>query len=158
MLNVASIRFGFQESIVGNPSLIIYFQGCKFRCKGCHNPELQDFEPVNIYTPEELIKEVNENREFYDTVVLLGGEPLHQDLNSITEFLQLLKQNRYTVVLYTGYDLKDIKKYKFLQYVDYLKCGQYIEELKTDGFPASKNQKVYINKGGSFHEYTIHSR
>ena len=153
MLNVADIRFSFQDGF-GEPSLVIYFQGCKFHCKGCYNPELWDFEPKNIYTPEELIQEVNQNKEFYDTVVLLGGEPLHQDLNSLTEFLKLLKQNQYKVILYTGYELKELKKYKFLEYVDIIKCGQYIEELKTDSFPASSNQKVYINKGGAFQDVT----
>lgn len=163
MLKVRKINdLTFIDSITGEPAAEIYFQGCGFKCKGCHNPELW---PVNHreamdLTPEDIVRSINRHKDFHSAVVLLGGEPLHQNLNDIAKLVEMLHNEGYKVVLYTGYDFEDIKSYGFLQYVDILKCGRYIEELKTDGFPASSNQRVYINEGGTFKDVTasIHSK
>lgn len=155
MLKVRRIDFSFVDSIDGSPSAVIYFQGCHFKCFNCHNPELQDFNvAVEQFTPNELIQQLEINKDFYNTVVLLGGEPLQQNINDIEKLLKLLHDKGFKVVLYTGYNFEDIQHYSFLKYVNILKCGRYIEKLKTNNFPASTNQKVYINDGGVFVDVT----
>jgi anaerobic ribonucleoside-triphosphate reductase activating protein len=118
-------------------SKVIYFQGCRFNCKGCHNKELQSFSSGNIYTTEDFIEEFNRYKNFYDSVVFLGGEPLEQK-EVVLEICQKLDTEKW---LYTGYELDEIPQ-EIRDECDIIIAGRYKEELRTESFPASSNQII----------------
>jgi anaerobic ribonucleoside-triphosphate reductase activating protein len=123
----------------------IFFQGCSIRCKGCHNPELQPFAGGGLYDPMELVGKIVEFRDWYDNVVLLGGEPLDQPLLSLVFFIVQVKKLGLGVWLYTGYSEDKIPT-EIKNLCTVIVAGAYIDELRTDGFPASSNQIVIDNR------------
>lgn len=123
-------------------SLEIWFQGCTIGCKGCHNPQLQDIEGGFDYYTEDIIEHINKFGNFYNSVTMLGGEPLLQ----LEPLLILLRNIKLPIILYTGFTYEkipdEIKKlaYKIID-------GPYIEELKSsDGLLSTTNQHIYINQ------------
>lgn len=85
----------------GRPAAIVFTQGCNFRCRYCHNPELVYphlfLEPM----PEEEVWSFLKRRQgTLEGVVVSGGEPtLHEDL---PEFMACLKQMGYATKLDTN--------------------------------------------------------
>lgn len=144
--------------------ITIYFIGCPFKCKGCHNESLQvgTLEPVEkIESGEHLFNIVEEYCKKFRTnkVCFMGGEPLYNkyvynNLENLKDALALLNEKSYEVCIYTGYDEED-NPWEFLDdcQFTYIKCGKYLEDQKqqskkTDNHfvLGSKNQVVYNNK------------
>ena len=110
----------------------IYFAGCPMvpKCKGCHNPEL--WEPFENFSEEEILKAIDERKEFLDYVVLMGGEPLGiRDLNVLYDFISLIRVTYpdLMIKLYSGYNKKQIEedplKLKILSICDEWFLGPY---------------------------------
>ncbi|PIS05175.1 MAG: anaerobic ribonucleoside-triphosphate reductase activating protein [Candidatus Buchananbacteria bacterium CG10_big_fil_rev_8_21_14_0_10_42_9] len=60
---------------------IVFTQGCLFRCRYCHNPELIPTSTQNIVSQEEVLAYISFKKDFLDGVCITGGEPtLHADL------------------------------------------------------------------------------
>lgn len=60
---------------------IIFFAGCPFRCKYCHNPDTWDMTKGKLYTAEELLKEAQSCSSYWGKkggITVSGGEPLAQ--------------------------------------------------------------------------------
>lgn len=66
----------------GTPSAIVFTQGCNFRCRYCHNPELvYPHLFTEPYTEEEFFAFLKRRQGTLEGVVVSGGEPtLHDDL------------------------------------------------------------------------------
>ena len=75
-LKVGAVQDGFIDGI--GISLNIYFQGCKQRCEGCHNPSLQDFEVGYWIDTDDILKHLEDFSDFYASICYMGGEPLEQ--------------------------------------------------------------------------------
>lgn len=150
----------FDDANANGFSFVIFYSSCPHHCKGCQNPETwkdKDVgELITDKTKQSMFNHIKENEYIYDALVLSGGDPLCDDniLSAIEiskEFRQLFPNKE--IWIYTGYDFKDIKnddcKNEILKYCDYLKCGIYIETLKTvdniqyDIRLATSNQKIY---------------
>lgn len=116
----------------------VFFQGCKKRCKGCHNPELQSFETGMVVSTKMILNKLN--NEWYDSIIFMGGEPLEQKegLIELMAGAKALNKERW---LYTGYNVNEIPPEVF-ELSSVIIAGEYKEELKTNGFPASSNQVV----------------
>jgi len=124
----------------------IFFQGCKKRCDGCHNPEFQPFEGGLKYTIHEVMKPIIDKRYWYESVAFIGGEPLDQP-KALLKLLQKVKELGLQRWLYTGYEAEEIPK-EIYDLCSVIIAGEYIKELSTNGFPASSNQKVlYLEEG-----------
>lgn len=89
---------------------VVFLQGCRMRCKFCHNPETWDTEAGELWTPQDLYKKViryknywgkNLNGNIDGGVTVSGGEPLLQ-LEFVTEFFKLLKANGVHTTLDTS--------------------------------------------------------
>jgi anaerobic ribonucleoside-triphosphate reductase activating protein len=119
-------------------ALDIFFQGCSIGCKGCHNPELQDKDGGFELDTDEIIEHLDKHKGFYESIVFLGGEPLNQR----EVVIDIINRVDLYKVLYTGYLYKDIPN-EIRSVMNMIVDGPYIEELKTDGFPASENQRIY---------------
>lgn len=91
--------------LVDGPGIrcIIFFNGCKLRCKYCHNPEMWTMKNMN-YTPEELVKKILRNKPYFKKnggVTFSGGEPLLQS-EFIIETAKLLKKENIHIALDTS--------------------------------------------------------
>ncbi len=119
----------------------MFFQGCPFRCDNCHNPELQTFNGGEETTTDGVIKNIKKHLNWYEAVAFVGGEPLAQQaaLIDLLKRTQALGLERW---LYTGYELKDVPK-EVKELCDVIVAGKYVDQLKTNSFPASSNQKVF---------------
>jgi anaerobic ribonucleoside-triphosphate reductase activating protein len=131
------------------PSLTVWFSGCKLNCVGCHNPGLQTVEDADAMDVNDLIDVIGQHRErgYFDTVVFLGGEPLDQNELDMHLLCKALKRMGIKIFLYTGREMSRVP-YHILSHLDKLKTGPYEHELRTGGFPASSNQKLYTLIGG----------
>lgn len=83
------------------PAAVVFTQGCNFRCRYCHNPELVYphlfAEPV---AEEEIYSFLKRRQGTLEGVVVSGGEPtLHEDL---PQFLTDLKAMGYATKLDTN--------------------------------------------------------
>ena len=81
---------------------VTFLQGCKLRCKYCHNPETWDVNGRSqITSPEELIKKISRFKNYFGTdggVTFSGGEPLLQP-EFLIECLKLCKkENIHTCI------------------------------------------------------------
>ena len=83
---------------------VIFFQGCPMRCKYCHNPDTWDLKAGTEITVEEIIKNYNKNRPFYEKggLTVTGGEPLLQ-IDFLLELFQTAKkENIHTCIDTSG--------------------------------------------------------
>lgn len=126
----------------------IWFSGCPFRCKGCHNQNTWDFDkgkPFIYGTMDYIFKCVEKG--FLKNVSILGGEPLHPKNYETALFIcraLKLKYPNINIWLWTGYDVEDIKHLEILEYIDVIKCGKYIQDLHIKhNYYGSSNQKIY---------------
>ena len=81
---------------------VAFLQGCKLRCKYCHNPETWGVNGRSqITSPEELIKKISRFKNYFGTdggVTFSGGEPLLQP-EFLLECLKLCKkENIHTCI------------------------------------------------------------
>lgn len=115
-------------------SLDIYVSGCCGSCYNCHNPEIKDFEIGTNY--EEILPKIIEKIEKFDLLIenvwIMGGEPLDQNLEHLLYLLiELYTETNKDIWLWTRHNLKDIPR-DIQLFTDYIKCGEFIEELWTE--------------------------
>ena len=93
----------------GRPAAVIFTQGCNFRCRYCHNPELvyphMFTEPV---AEEEIDAFLKRRQGTLEGVVVSGGEPTLFD--DLPPFLRKLKSMGYAVKLDTNGTRPDMLK------------------------------------------------
>ena len=82
---------------------VVFLNGCKLRCKFCHNPEMFT-KKENNYTPKELVDKIKRNNPYFKKsggVTFSGGEPLLQS-DFIIECAKLLKKENIHIALDTA--------------------------------------------------------
>ena len=144
-----------KDSIVDGPGLrfVVFTQGCKHACLGCHNPQTHDLNggyDIGIDELNELLTE----QKLIRGVTLSGGEPFLQ-----AEFLANIAKKIHTLGLnvwsYTGYTYEDLLKrndshqIELLNNIDVLVDGAFVlkERNLTLKFRGSNNQRVIdLNK------------
>ena len=111
--------------LVDGPGIrtVVFLSGCKLRCKYCHNPEMWVKGHEN-YTPEELVKRILRNKNYYGKsggVTFSGGEPLLQS-EFIISVCKILKKENIHIALDTAGvgngDYEEILKYVDLVLLD----------------------------------------
>jgi pyruvate formate lyase activating enzyme len=95
---------GFQRFTLsdfpGKIAVIVFLQGCNFRCPFCHNGSLLSPQPERPVPVEEIMQFLQEKRKKIGGVVLSGGEPtLQKDLE---RFIKPVKSMGYAVKLDTN--------------------------------------------------------
>ena len=68
-----------KESIVDGPGirLVVFTQGCKHNCPGCHNPQSHSFNGGKLIDIETVLEQVKRN-PLLDGLTFSGGEPFEQ--------------------------------------------------------------------------------
>jgi anaerobic ribonucleoside-triphosphate reductase activating protein len=118
---------------------VVFVQGCKHKCDGCHNPETWNFEGGYDYPVEAIVSDYK-SRKYLDGITLSGGDPFFRQ----KECVELLKKvNPKNVWIYTGFEYDDIKDTELALMADVLVTGQFVKELVCEGkMYGSSNQKI----------------
>lgn len=126
---------------------VVFLQGCKLRCKYCHNPETWQIKTSNLtLTPNELVDKILRYKNYFKNgggVTFSGGEPLLQP-EFLLECLKLCKMNGIHTCLDTagvGFgDYDEIFKYTDLIILD-------IKAVDSDEYTELTGQKndVFLN-------------
>lgn len=138
------------DSIVDGVGLrtVIWTQGCKHNCEGCHNPQTHSFLDGYETTTEHIIQMLS-TLKLQKGITFSGGDPFEQ-----AEACSLIAKAAHSLNLdvwaYTGYIFEDIinsnnNDWKhFLNEIDVLVDGPFILSKKTLllKFRGSENQRL----------------
>jgi len=129
--------------------LVIFLQGCKLRCKYCHNPDTIDTRGGQEMDIEQLVKKaVNMKSYFGDKggVTVSGGEPLLQAQNLITFFKRLKEEGIHTNLDTNGRMLNHPTQKLLDDYTDLVMLD--IKHMTEEGFQfitSKKNKETTFN-------------
>lgn len=142
---------------------VVFLNGCKLRCKYCHNPEMWKMQEKN-YTPEELVQKILRYKPYFKNnggVTFSGGEPLLQS-EFLIEVMKLLKKENIHICLDTAgvgngnyeevlkytdlvlFDIKhtDVLKYKELTGLDNTESEIFLNEVNKQNKPVWIRQVI----------------
>ena len=120
--------------------IVVFFNGCKLRCKYCHNPEMWTKKAEN-YSPQELVEKIKRYKSYFKDnggVTFSGGEPLLHS-KFIIETAKLLKEENIHIALDTsGVGLGDYNE--ILPYIDLVILD--IKHTKPLGYKELTNLEI----------------
>ena len=138
--------------------VVLWCAGCTMNCKGCHNPEAQNFnagKPFDEKAKEFLFKQLS--KPYIKGITFSGGHPIERkNIGTIYDLIQEIRAKfpSKDIWLYTGLKLS-IKDFtqpycdliianQIFSMCDVVVDGQYIEEERdiTLPFKGSKNQRL----------------
>ena len=140
------------DSIVDGEGIrtVIWTQGCKHNCPGCHNPETHSFEKGFLVDTEDLKKQILSVKN-QDGITLSGGDPMFQP-EATADIAKFCQENGLNVWCYTGFTFEELLKTSetnpnikmLLENIDVLVDGKFVLEEKSLNlyFKGSKNQRV----------------
>ena len=124
LFNVAAIQPVVSQTLGPGKRFLIWLQGCDKRCPGCLSPDFQPKEAAYLIPVGNLLALVEEQKEI-EGVTVSGGEPFLQS-RTLAVFLKLIKERNLTVIVFSGYSLKELRSwgnpetYKDLDLIDVL--------------------------------------
>jgi pyruvate formate lyase activating enzyme len=150
--------------LVDGPGIrtVVFLNGCKLRCKYCHNPEMWTLKKFDT-TPEELAQKIVRYKPYFmrnnGGVTFSGGEPLLQS-EFIIEVAKILKKENIHIAIDTcgvgNGNYEEILKYVDLVLLDIKEVtnksykeltGHSIDEsLKFIEALNNSNKKVWIRQ------------
>lgn len=136
------------DSIVDGPGLryVVFTQGCRHNCKGCHNPGTHDPMGGKELSLQEVISDMRSN-PLTDGLTLSGGEPFLQ-VEACAALARAAHENGLNVWCYSGYTFEQLLRQKemrpLLDQVDVLVEGPFMLEQKslTLKWRGSSNQRM----------------
>lgn len=135
---INSIRY--DNSLVDGPGIRtdLFLQGCDIQCPGCQNQSTWNIKDGIEIEIKDLVKELKKNMR-NNKITITGGEPLYQR-EALIELINQLYG--FDIALYTGHQENDVPD-SIKSKIKYLKCGPFIERLKTTikPFVGSSNQE-----------------
>ena len=141
-----------KESVVDGPGirLVVFAQGCKHNCPGCHNPETHPFNGGIDIKICEIIEEIK-GIPLLCGVTFSGGEPFEQ-AEGFTRLGEEIKKLGLNVLTYSGYTYEKILSHSIknrawknlLQVTDILIDGPFDISKKDISlkFRGSSNQRI----------------
>jgi anaerobic ribonucleoside-triphosphate reductase activating protein len=136
-----------QSSIVDGEGIrdVLFLQGCKHHCKGCHNHRTWDINGGMEYSVDEL---VDEFKLGYHDITISGGEPLLQFQDDLYHFMKRMhREYGKRFWLYTGYRYEEIPNFVLImlsEFTDVLVDGRFELDKKDPElqFRGSSNQRL----------------
>lgn len=147
-----AVDFLQEDSIVDGEGIrtVIWTQGCKHKCPGCHNPETHSFEDGYLLDIEE-VEEMIDDLEGQDGITFSGGDPFYQP-KECSVLAKYAKGKNLNIWCYTGFTYESLIKLSennpdimdFLKEIDVLVDGPFLLEKKSlDAiFRGSTNQRI----------------
>lgn len=128
--------------------LTIFISGCTFKCAGCYNEAVWDFNSGQLFTIEVLERFLDDmDNEYIDHVSILGGEPLHPSNHKEVMLLCKIIKARYKYMpiwMWTAYKFTRTLQNGIGKYLDVVIDGKYKQELPTTKlYRGSDNQKMW---------------
>ncbi len=167
-VDIVRITWSLQDDIVyKKPALALYATGCSWKCKGCHNKELWNFNhPDNkSYPAKKLIEYVRSRQKYLPakdiTVVGMGGDFWYQ-LDNWLAFTREIKEAfpEIKVLWYTGANY-ELKPDKDLTSIDAIlwgnltsRDGKVYKTLTESLTSHSKPGEIFVNEYDPSHEDT----
>ncbi len=141
-----------KESVVDGPGIrmVVFVQGCRHHCPGCHNENTQD--PAGGYesTVDEVIAQLPTN-SLISGVTFSGGEPFLQ-AGALAEIGRAARQRGLSIFTYTGFVFESLLAQRsndeaiaaLLSVTDVLIDGPFILEQRDIGlaYRGSSNQRL----------------
>lgn len=101
-----------------NISCVVFTQGCNFRCRYCHNPELVYPQLFQKEIPqEEVFEYLKKRKNLLEGVVITGGEPTIQA--DILDFIKEIRKLGYKIKLDTNGYVPEVLE-KLIPFLDYI--------------------------------------
>ncbi|MCL2126108.1 MAG: anaerobic ribonucleoside-triphosphate reductase activating protein [Oscillospiraceae bacterium] len=141
-----------QDSIVDGPGFrfVVFVQGCRMHCEGCHNPDTWDIEGGTAMLVEDVVAEMLSN-PLTDGLTLSGGEPFLQAAECAL-LAAAAHENGLNVWAYSGHTFEELMDIalsdsdvgELLQLVDVLIDGAFVLQERTLSlrWRGSRNQRV----------------
>ncbi len=82
---------------------VVFLQGCRMRCRYCHNPDSWTIDAGEIWSAQDILEKALRYRSYWGDeggVTVSGGEPLLQ-IDFLLEFFELLKSEGIHTVIDT---------------------------------------------------------
>lgn len=134
-----------RESIVDGQGIrmVIWNQGCKMACPGCHNPETHNPCGGKEFDIEELKNEITKYAKYHQGITLSGGDPFLQP-EANKELADHAHSLGLDVWAYCGKTYEQLRDNVLLSSCDVLVDGPFIQELRdiTLAFRGSSNQRI----------------
>ena len=144
----------------------LFVSGCRNKCKGCFNPEAQDFSYGIEFTEHDLAELIDlMDHDYVEGLSILGGEPMEEENQPTVAKIIHKTRTKFgqskNIWVYTGYVLeKDLDPQRrkwipgvtdgIIKNIDVLVDGPFVEDLKdiTLKFRGSSNQRIIHLKDG----------
>ena len=161
-LNLAGI---IRESIVDGPGMrmVLFAQGCIFRCPGCHNPNAQEFSGGEEFTADDIIDLARSN-PILSGLTFSGGEPFCQ-AEIFAELAAKAHESGLNIVTYTGFTIEQLLGgiddnpgwHDLLMQTDTLIDGPFIQEERDLllRFRGSRNQRILDSRASVKAGYAV---
>ena len=124
---------------------VIFTQGCKHHCDGCHNRHTWDVNGGYDVSVNAIVDRMRALPKDYTGITLSGGEPFEQE-EACCFIAKKAHDFGLDVWTYTGYTFEQLNSRKtkdLLEVTDVLVDGPYVSSLKTDiPFIGSSNQRA----------------
>lgn len=135
-----------KNSVVNGTGIrdVLFLQGCKHYCLGCHNPQTWNLTSGTEYSIDELFSIFEKSN---NPITISGGEPILQFMELIKFMFAVNRGQNKRFWLYTGFTYKEIPPHmldELSKYVDVLVDGRFEIDKKdlTLQFRGSSNQRL----------------
>lgn len=119
MLNIHSIEtFGTHEG--PGIRLVVFLQGCHFRCLYCHNPDTWQLDAGKQTSIDSILDQLEKQKDYFGTkggLTVSGGEPLIQR-EALLPLFQAAKKRGFHTALDTNGAILDDKTKTLFDYTD----------------------------------------
>jgi anaerobic ribonucleoside-triphosphate reductase activating protein len=129
--------------------MVIWVQGCPFRCPGCQNSEALEFRMNQVVTVEQTWQKFQDLPDLAG-LSISGGEPFAQAI-ALAELAAWVQESKKTVVCWTGYRLEQLESgqipgaLEFLKHIDLLIDGLFVQqEVGKQVLRGSSNQRLHF--------------
>lgn len=146
-LNIHSI---IEQSNINGPGTrsVVWFQGCKFDCRGCFNQPVRERRENKVLTVKEVLERLPLDK--IEGVTISGGEPFLQ-IDQLYQLAVEIKKRGLSLIIYTGYILSELLQInniniqEILKLTDILIDGPFIKGVDAvHPWTGSGNQKLYF--------------
>jgi len=153
-----------KESVVNGPGLrfVVFVQGCRHRCQGCHNPETWDPAGGVAVRAGDLLEQIK-SVKLLKGVTFSGGEPVLQ-AGPLAWLAREARKLGLDVIIYTGYTWEGLLALarqepaveELIRVSDYIVDGPFILTERDPELPfrGSRNQRI-IDVARSLREGTV---